>query len=674
MALKVTLRIYLFTIICYSWYPFAIAQETTPAQFGKISPEDFKVKVSTVDSTADAMIIADVGESAIIANNKGWFSIEYKHFRRARILNKNGYDIADVVIPLYVDGADQEKLVTLKGNTYNLVNGKVETTKFEKDQLFTDKQGKHHVIKKFTLASVKEGSIIEYEYKTTSDFLFNLPSWSFQGSLPRLWSEYTTRIPQFFQYVFLSQGYQPFLVKENRNSMVSYTVRDQTGIQTDQNAVSITANLSINHWVMKDVPPLKEEPYTSTLANHLSSIQFQLSGYADPLVPKKIMNSWPETCKQLLLDEDFGADLDKSNGWMDKYLSSVLSAGQDQLAKAQAIYTHVRDSYSCTQREGFYLTKPGLKNVVEAKGGKSSDINLLLTGLLRHAGLDAWPAILSTTDNGYAHPIYPLMNKYNIVIATAAIGGKTYVMDASNTQLPFGKLSPDCYNGVARKINALGDPITLVSDSLMEHKVVNIRIVPNEKGELAGQMDTWPGDYESIRIRTAIKTKGLSEFKKKVIGDLGGMFTLDELKAKGYSSPDSSVSLTYNYSFNNNQEHMLYILPLQQEATKENPFKSAVRNYPVEMPYGFDEVINVSLIVPEGYAVEEIPKPVQVSLDENRNCMFRFLVQYDGNNIQLSSRIIFKRAYFAPEEYANLREFFNLIVKKQGEQIVLKKI
>jgi len=36
-------------------------------------------------------------------------------------------------------------------------------------------------------------------------------------------------------------------------------------------------------------------------------------------------------------------------------------------------------------------------------------------------------------------------------------------------------------------------------------------------------------------------------------------------------------------------------------------------------------------------------------------------------------RVVMKRTYFAPDEYDMLREFFNMIVKKQSEQIVFKK-
>ena len=61
---------------------------------------------------------------------------------------------------------------------------------------------------------------------------------------------------------------------------------------------------------------LKEESYTSTLDNHIAKINFQLSEYRRPLTPKNVMGSWTEVSKELLNDEDFGAQLKKDNGWL----------------------------------------------------------------------------------------------------------------------------------------------------------------------------------------------------------------------------------------------------------------------------------------------------------------------------------------------------------------------
>jgi hypothetical protein len=54
--------------------------------------------------------------------------------------------------------------------------------------------------------------------------------------------------------------------------------------------------------------------------------------------------------------------------------------------------------------------------------------------------------------------------------------------------------------------------------------------------------------------------------------------------------------------------------------------------------------------------------------------MFEYAIEKHNNIISLRSRVKLERTFYSPDEYEILREFFNLIVKKQGEQIVLKKI
>ena len=114
-------------LLCISFLFFLISrsQDRSPVKFGKISAADLKTKIYSIDSNASAVIIADIGSSEIAGNLKGWFSIEFKHFKRVHILNKNAFDLANVEILLYTEGNNEEKLENLKAHTYNLENGKI---------------------------------------------------------------------------------------------------------------------------------------------------------------------------------------------------------------------------------------------------------------------------------------------------------------------------------------------------------------------------------------------------------------------------------------------------------------------------------------------------------------------------------------------------------------------
>src|SRR4030095_12712545 len=93
-------------------------QSYNKIKFGDVSEKDFANKVYSIDSSASAVIISDIGTSKIEGNSKGWFSLVYKRHRRVHILNKNGYDLSNVTIQVYSKDDDEEKLDKVRAVTY----------------------------------------------------------------------------------------------------------------------------------------------------------------------------------------------------------------------------------------------------------------------------------------------------------------------------------------------------------------------------------------------------------------------------------------------------------------------------------------------------------------------------------------------------------------------------
>ena len=67
--------------------------------------------------------------------------------------------------------------------------------KLNAELLFREKVDKNPIQVSFTLSAVREGSIVEFTYTITSDFVFNLQGWQFEHSIPVRWSEYRATIP-----------------------------------------------------------------------------------------------------------------------------------------------------------------------------------------------------------------------------------------------------------------------------------------------------------------------------------------------------------------------------------------------------------------------------------------------------------------------------------------------
>lgn len=103
-----------------------------------------------------------------------------------------------------------------------------------------------------------------------------------------------------------------------------------------------------------------------------------------------------------------------------------------------------------------------------------------------------------------------------------------------------------------------------------------------------------------------------------------------------------------------------------------NPYMQENRKLPVEMPYPYSLRISNSLTIPEGYQVEELPKQVQFSMD-NEGGTCRYLVQVVENRILMTYIFNMNRIFFGVEEYDLLKEFWATIVNKNNEMIVLKK-
>ncbi|MGJ7031283.1 transglutaminase domain-containing protein [Niabella hirudinis] len=670
--MRTTLLI-LLCLVCL--FPVAgDAQEKTNSKFGKVSAGDFTLKSPVIDSNTSAVVLSDVGTSKIEGNNKGWFSLIHKRTTRIKILDKKGFDAGNVSIDLYTSPDGEEKLTEVKGITYNLENGIVQQTKLESSNIFREKQNRNWVSRKFTFPNLKEGSIVEYTYSIESEFLFNLRSWEFQGDDPRLFTQYTVYIPEFFQYVFLSQGYVP-LKNTRKDVFKSWSVTESNGTRATEH-YTLSGYETQNTWSATDVPALKEEPFTSSIENHNSKIDFQLSQYRFPNTPPKdVMGNWATASEQLLKHEDFGGALTRPNFWLGDEVKKITSDATTDLGAVQAIYAFVRDHFTATGSSGFYMSdNTSLKDVFRKKNGTGAEINMLLIAMLRQRGITADPVLLSTRSHGLANPFYPLLNKYNYLICAARIDGKSCYLDATRPRMGFGKLPAECYNGSAFLVSAAPRNLSFDPDSLQERKTTLLFLVNNADGKgLSGSYTSTPGYFESCGIRDELVTKDAGDYLKEAEKAYSFPVRLSEIQIDSLKRTDLPISVKYKMSVDLGAEDMIYLNPMFSEAIKKNPFVSAERKYPVEMPYTLFQLYVLNMEIPKGYEVEEIPKSARVRLNDNEG-VFEYIVSASGGRIMLQSKIDIKRAYFRAEDYQSLRDFFGHIARKHSEQIVLKRI
>ncbi len=653
----------------------AFSQKDRPdMKFGNVKPADFLPQAYAIDSSASAIFLIDQGATHYNGNNEGGFDVVFETHEKIRLLKKTSFeDVATVKIQLVKTNDYEEKLDDLEAATFNLENGQVVKTKLEKSSIFKDKDGDYITVK-FTFPNIKEGSIIEYKYKHITPAFWRIPAWTFQGVYPRLWSEYSVEIPEFYDFVFLQQGYLPFHIDSVKTSHDNFNITSH-GSSADSrlSTYSFGANTVQHFWVVKDAVPLKDESFTTTLQNHVSKIEFQLSSIRYPERPvEPYLRDWYKVSEDLMKDEDFGEVLSHDNNWLKDDVKKAVDNEKDPLEKAKKIFAYVRDNFSCNDYSYRYLSQTP-KKTLQLKKGNVVDINMLLAAMLQYAGFEVHPVLLSTRKHGKTLDVYPIMTKFNYMITQAVIGDKSYLLDAASGDVAFGKLPVRCYNGSARIIEATNPAlINLSADSLKESRITAVFIVNDEKG-LAGSYASTFGHAGSIDLRDELHTdENKKDFYNKEKKEFPFEVEMTDAVVDSLKLMDNPVAFKYTFKFKP-EDDMLYLNPLLTETTKENPFKSAERIYPVEMPYCVDEVYLLNMEIPKGYKVEEVPKSSRVMLNETDG-MFEYIIAASGDHIQLRCRLNIKKANFTPDDYQTLRDFYAFVVKKEAEQIVFKKM
>jgi len=259
----------------------------------------------------------------------------------------------------------------------------------------------------------------------------------------------------------------------------------------------------------------------------------------------------------------------------------------------------------------------------------------------------------------------------NYVICMMRLNGDTTYLDASRPYLGFGNLSIDCYNGHSRIISTNGGPLYFLPEDIKEQTSTTAFVFNKEKGKLAGSISIAYGVFGSEKLRKEIMSVGQTKYFENIKTECAGEPTFVQTAVDSLHKPEfpATVHVDFEMPFTGD---ILYFNPVIHTEYSKNPFNSDQRKYPVVLPYPIDELYTLNMEIPEGYAVDELPKSTKVSFNGNDGS-FEYLIQADQNSIQFRTHIRLSEVNFPAEDYGSLRDFFAFILKKYGEQIVLKR-
>jgi len=656
-----------------------LSQNLPPIKFGEVSLEELKMTGYEPDSSASAIVLCDFGETVINYTEAKGFTLTFERTKRIKILKKEGLEWADFQIPLYYDDSNDEKISSLKAVTYNLENGKIVGAKVKSDGLFKEKSADNINVVKVALPNVKVGSVIEITYIINSDFLMNFWGWEFQETIPVIWSEYRASIPEFFHYGKFMQGYIPLHITDEKVWKRFITIprkeRIGNGFAMGQNTFSIDqidVDVKRFRWVAKDVPAFKPEPFITTSKDYILKINFELNYIQYPNQPiEPVLGTWEEINRKYIDSENFGKVI-TGNIFLTKTVDDITRGMTSNEKKIAAIVNYVRANVSWNGNSS-KVVDGSLRKVLDNRNGSSAEINFLVASMLEKADIKVHPVLISTRDHGFVREAIPVTTQFNYVICMTELNGKQILLDATDNLLPIGLVPERCLNGNGLVISAEGHAWIKLTSPQKSKSYMTVDLAFNSELALKGNVSLDRSGYSAYRGRKNYRSKAEKDYVNDLVSSQGWEISKSEFKnVKDIDQIFTESHDVIIYDHVASSGDVIFLNPFVTTEEGENPFKSETREYPVDFGSPFERIYIARIVMPPGYAPEELPSPEIFLLPEDAG-RFVFNVVVNGGVINVTSRLQINKSLFIQDEYPDLRKFFDLMISKQAEQIVLKR-
>ncbi len=645
----------ILVVIALLFTNFLVSQNQFNTKDLTTTRADLELNEFKQDTTANAVVLYESGNAKIDEKS---FNLILNYNKKIKILNRNGFNQANVKIYLYNSGGNKEKITNLIATTTNIEDGKVSRIKLDDSQIFEEKADENHTIFKFILPNIKEGSVITYSYTFESPFIYKFNTWRFQEEIPKLYSEYNTSIPGNYDYNIKLVG--ELKLDANESTIKKGCVERNNGASAD---------CTVGKYAMQDIPAFIEEDYMTSAKNYLSRIEYELKvvkGFDGTV--NNITKNWETTDSELRTDSDFGKQLKKEN-LVNKLIDPELLNQKSDLDKANYIFDFVKNNYNWNNYYRIFKDV-SIKEVIEQKSGNVAEINLLLYNLLIKHGIQTYPVLLSTRNNGFITKLYPVISEFNYVIVRAEIDGESYFLDATDSALNFGEIPFKCLNQYGREMDFKNGShwvdIKPKTSSAIQHKII---VKLNDDGTFTGTLTTAKTGYNALKARqnyTRDDQDNLKQFKEKYPDYTFGDIEV-EINKNNKSLFTETMSISGPLTTIGNK---IYLDPFIFKIFTKNPLQLSKRTYPIDFGYKNNFIYNIKIESSDNYKIIETPQEKSYKLSNNSGLLVFKPIQKE-NILELSFRVHFYNTMYTTNYYPELKSFYNDIVKIQNNTVIV---
>jgi hypothetical protein len=652
-----------FTLLAFCAITVAVkAQQATPVYeaFGKVDKEDLEMKACDFEKDANAEILIQKGDVYYDQS----LNIIMDYHKRIKVFNEEGKEKANFRIEYYsID--NYEYITGIQAETINLVDGKQEVTKLDKKLIYKQAVDKYRTAITFTMPNVKAGSIIDVKYTFNTVSSTNIPTWYFQDNIPIRYNEFITNIPEYFYFSTQSHMHSPF-TKRAMTSGTGSLIVDHT---------PIAYSSSIEDRVLVNEPSLHDEPFMSSREDNLESLGFNLASFKPPYgFVENFSETWAKVGEKLAQNDDFGGQFKRKLTNEETILAKAKALKTDD-EKIAYIFNEVKNTMKWNEEDDWY-TNDGTCKAWDTKTGNSTEINLILYHLLKKAGVNALPLMVSTRKHGKVNPAFSYVYQFNRAVVYIPVDStRNYILDASGKYNMYNETPYNLLNSSGLYVNTDKKDYDLIFVQKQEPVRQSVFITADIKpdGKMDGTAQISSNSYNRINEVTRYKTDG----EKKYIDYLRDDDNNLKIASLKFDNMDiDSLPLMQNIKFNldlaGSDDNYIYFNSNLFTALHKNPFLSDTRKTDIDFGYLDNLSLSGMYKLPAGYKIDALPKSVSMSMPDT-SIVFRRIVNQQDSVIAIRYTIAYKKSIYFKEDYAEFHEFFKKMYEMLNEQIVLKK-
>ncbi|RYG53599.1 MAG: transglutaminase domain-containing protein [Chitinophagaceae bacterium] len=612
-----------------------------------------------LDTNASAIVLYENAIYTIDKDVYNKFTITRKIRRIVKILHKDAFDEADVQLFVIGSIGKIEAATYLKdGTSYLKKDMPAESIKITKANEFVTEG-------KFSLPSVAVGCVLDYTYETKKDLSTVVAEWDIQEGFPKLCSEIVINYPGTIKLALVGENGVDF--ESFDDSRLDPSTRTPFSYSTP--GFSPSAGYFSKKWVRKEITAHVSEPLVYNPRNYCERIEVQIASMRNSAHG---ISGWKELSKNVSGNPIFFGNLKPNGGFRPAKLAlSNLPEVDDKVLFASKIFSYVRDSFTLI-KESLGTTRD-LNWVFRNRSGNATDFHLALISMLREAGFNADPVMLSTRNNLRLMEIHPVISRINYIVTRLQVADEFFYLDPTQKNLSFGTLSPGCYSGFAWAVNDSGYAVQLLPEGIKDKLTVQARTVNADSTSHTLNVRAVYGRLSGFERRNEWQKDSLSH-RKEIMMDLKGNGLESKLlhyAIHNLHNPDTSLIVEYQLKFSWPRGHIVFV-PTFYQYMGVNPLKSTVRLNPVELASAIDVNYSLMMEIPKGMHVREVPASTMSKLDD-RN-YYKYFIEYSEESGKLiaNTRLSLQNAFYEKEFYQPLKLFLDKMVETQQQTVIIE--